>query len=1065
MPLSPSSAKAGLCSGPPRVRPRPRRAPPRAALLLWAAALLAAPLYGQQWSEDPSDASTTLTSNAFVPVPLLTPAMPATCTGTSLNGPFSFGSVSGTTPQSANLAYPPCQTAQGIITPPSPKDIWFRLDPAYADAAYRFTLYGTGSPSTTSAGMAVYEAANATGPMRLLDCAIGGAYDQIYNPSVEATCITPGSKIYVRVWPRGATPANANFNLCVMGQRTSTMPDRGADETPCAARTILAVGSFTTMGSSINYVFSCTEPGMLPSNEDVKGGDLWVKLVVPSSGHVRLKLSYATIPANMIGSGNPVVNSLGFSAYLSADCADPAQFRLVGGTSVQVTPAAGGQPVDIRCLPPGEVLYVRFHSLLGSMNLKKRFGQFRFEWMAGNGTYPGYTPPANTQPCGATALTIGATCTGSVSGTTYDMCAAPGIPEPTCGGFAGGSQQSVWYKFTAPNSGMVQIDAQAGTAPATQPAIALYTSNAMAGDPDEGCRSRLSIVSCDDRQGPGPDARIIQGALYPGQVYYIRVWARSGSPEGNFNLCVTSPVPPAGTCWYMIDLYAKNTSGTLAMEVTIPPGPTVTYTTSGGDPSQTFLIALPAGATVNFHMVSAGGGVGATGYVFHGLWQVGSSDTIWWDDGGYAVAGPTPGPNDYFTLTSACSPRPHPRTDCFGMRTICVNGSGGGGANTHLAGQFDNRYWPISSYSPAQTEYQGYTFRPHNGGMIDVAGGNMGCLDGESKGIQWMVFTPQQDGTVAFLLEAYKVSPAPAVQADLDFAVWDLGALTYQGPDSINGYDVCPPQTPPIRCSSARNPATTGLAQGMFEHQEGHGGWGWLEPLPVQNGHGYLIAFAPTNVTGRINYSFDWTMVKNTSGITDYTILGCDPLVLPVELLFLQGDPRGTVVDLSWATASEKNSSHFVVERSGNARDFVPIGRVAASGNSQYRVDYALTDTDPFSGVNYYRLRQVDRDGTEEISNTVVVFMSMDGDKMTAWPNPVEDALRLSAIIHGEKLVRLQVLDALGRVVQDRPVAVEPGRNDMEVDTRRLGSGTYLARLAGNSGAELGSVRFVVQGR
>lgn len=1064
MPLSPSSAKAGLCSGPPRVRPRPRMAAPRAVLLLLAAALLTRPLYGQQWSEDPSDATTSLTSNAFVPVPSLTPAMPTTCAGTSLNGPFSFGSVSGTTPQSANLAYPPCQTAQGIITPPGPKDIWFRLDPAFTDAVYRFTLYETGSPSTTSAGMAVYEAANATGPMRLLDCATGGAVDQTYDPSVEATCLTPGSKLYVRVWPRGATPANANFNLCVMGQRTSTMPDRGADETPCAARTVAAVGAFTTVGNFYNYVFTCEEPGFLPASDSIMGGDLWVKLLIPTTGHVRLRLSQPTTPANMIGGTAvaPVISgSLGMSAYLTSDCSDPLQFRQVGSTIDQVTPAAGGLPIDIKCLPAGEYLYVRFHSLLGSMAKKKRFGLFRFEWMAGPLPYPTWTPadrPDETQPCNAIPITVGATCASPVSGSTIGACAAPGIPEPTCGGFIGGSQQSVWYKFIAPNSGMVQIDAQAGTPPATRPAIALYTSNAMAGDPDEGCRSRLSIVSCDDRQGPGPDARIIQGALYPGQVYYIRVWARGGSSEGNFNLCVTSPVPPAGTCWYMIDLYAKNTSGTLAMEVTIPPGPTVTYTTSGSEPSETFLIALPAGATVNFHMVSAGGGIGTSGYVFHGLWQVGSSDTIWWDDGGYAVAGPTPGPNDHFTLTSACSPRPHPRTDCFGMQTVCAN-------YTHLAGQFDNRPWPVSSYSPAQTEYQGYTFRTHNGGMVDVAGGNMGCLDGESKGIQWMVFTPQQDGTVAFLLEAYKVSPIPTVQADLDFAVWDLGALTYQGTDSINGYDVCPPQTPPIRCSSARNQATTGLAQGMFEQQEGHGGWGWLQPLPVQAGHGYLIAFVPTNVTGRINYGFDWTMVKNTSGVTDYSILGCDPLVLPVELLFLQGDPRGTVVDLSWATASEKNSSHFVVERSGNARDFVPIGRVAASGNSQFRVDYAFTDTDPFMGVNYYRLRQVDVDGAEELSNTVVVVMSVEGDKMVAWPNPVEDMLRLYANIHGERQVRLQVVDGLGRVVQDRPVAVEPGRNELQVDARLLRSGTYLARLTGSSGAELGSVRFVVQGR
>lgn len=1030
-------------------------------LALLLASWVAGPLFSQQWSENPSDLSTSLTSIALAPVPSLTPAMPSSCTGTSLNGPFTFGSVSTATAQSANLAYPPCQVVQTQATTWAGKDIWFRMDPAFTDAVYRFTLYGTGTPSTISAGMAVYEALNATSPMRLLGCATGGAYDQAFNPSVEATCITPGYKIYLRVWPRGTTAANANFNLCVLGQRTSTMPDRGADETACTARTLAPVGAFLTSGSFFNYVFACEEPSFLIAAEDNFRNDLWVKLQVPASGHVRLKLSYSTTSANQIGTGSPVSGSLGISAYLTTDCSDPLQFRQVGGTIDQVTPGSTGTPKDIRCLPPGEFLYVRIHSLLGSMSMKKRYGQFRLEWMAGNGTYPGYTPPANTQPCGAVALTVGETCTATTAGTTYDMCAAPGIPAPTCGGFVGGSQQSSWYKFTAPNSGMAVIDAKAGTLPATQPGIALYVSNAMAGDPGEGCNMRLNLVDCDDRQGEGANARIIQGALIPGQVYYVRVWARAGSAEGNFTLCVTSPVPPAGSCWYMIDLYAKNLTGTLAMEVTIPPGPTVTYMTSGGDPSESFLIALPIGATVNFHSVPAGGSVGTTGYIFHGLWQVGSSDTIWYDDGGYAVAGPTAGPNDDFTLTDACSPRPHPRTDCFGMRTLCLDGNAP--PTYKFSGQMDNRSWPISSYSSAEADYQGYTFRPHNGGMYDLAGANMGCLDGEARGIQWFVFHPDQDGTVAFLLEGYKVYPTPTVQADLDFAIWDLGMLNYQGtvPDSINGYDVCPPQTPPIRCSSARNAATTGLAPGMFIQQEGHGGWGWLEPLPVQTGHGYLIAMVPTNVTGRINYDLNWTLFKNSAGVSDPGIIGCEPLLLPVELLYLRGESRGSVVDLNWATASEKNSSHFTVERSGNGTDFTPIGRVAASGNSQFRVDYTFTDQDPFNGLNYYRLRAVDLDGSTEVSNTVVVMMADGGGKMLAYPNPVEDLLRVafSATVSGT--ARMQVLDAMGRVVQDRTMELLQGGIALEVDARLLASGTYMVRLtAGNEGL-IGSTVFV----
>jgi hypothetical protein len=950
------------------------------------------------------------------------------------------------------------------------------LDPAFSDAVYRFTLLSQGSAPVMGAGggggIALYEAANATSPMRLLACATGGS-DGTYGSTMgtaEATCLTPGYKIYVRVWGRTATPATANFSICVRGQRISTLTganDRGADETPCTARTISQVSSFGTSNflpvQVVNYVYACEESGFLTSDEDYVGGDLWAKLLVPSVGHVRLKVSYATAPGNRVGSSSTEADNVGVSAYLSPDCSDPAQFRQVASTNTLVTPASPGAIIEIKCLPAGEWLYLRIHSLSGSSFKKKRFGQLRLEWMPGGLPYPGWTPadrPAETQPCDAIPLTVGSTCASPVTGSTVGACSAPGIPEPSCGGFSGGSKQSVWYKFTAPNSGMVVIDAQAGVAPATQPAIALYTTNAMAGDPGDGCNRRFNLVDCDDRQGDGPNARIIQGALYPGQEYYIRVWAKAGAPEGNFTLCVSSPPPPAGTCWYMVDLWALNTSGSLAMEVTIPPGPMVTYTTTGGDPSQSFLISVPIGASATFHMVPAGGGVGTTGYIFYALWQVGSSDTLWYDDGGYAVAGPTAGPNDHFTLTNACSPRSHPRTDCFGMQTICMNGGA-----THLSGQFDNRSWPISSYSPAETDYQGYTFRPHNGGMYDLAGANMGCLDGEATGIQWMVFHPDQDGTVAFLMEGYRVYPAPTTQADLDFAIWDLGMLDFQGtvPDSINGYDVCPPQTAPVRCSSARNAATTGLAPGMFAQQEGHGGWGWLEPLPVLAGHGYLIAMVPADVTGRINYNLDWTLYQNTSGVSDPDIISCEPLLLPVELLFLHGEPRGEVVDLTWATATEKNSSHFTVERSGNARDFVPIGRVAASGNSQQTVNYGFTDTDPLMGLNYYRLRMVDLDGTTDVSNTVVVMMAGNGDRLMAYPNPVEDLLHVAMDLRVDGAAQLEVLDALGRVVQSRPVQVNAGRNLLDLDAGMLKAGTYAVRLVGNDGGELGVVRFVKQ--
>lgn len=1040
------------------------------AALLWGALLFAPTVHAQTWSEDPSDATTSLNGTIAY---ALVPGEPATCGANSSTcnsgADFDFGNVSSSSAQTTGLAYPPCQVEQ-TITPTMPnKDIWFRLDPAFADAVYRFTLYGAGAPAMTQGGMAVYEAPNSGGPFRLLDCALRGGPTSSNNlPSVEATCITAGNKLYIRVWDR-STPvvSNSKFSIGVMGQRTSTLADRGADETPCTARTIAAVGSFSTAGHTIDYVFTCDESGFLYTTPEKAGGDLWVKLVVPASGNVRIKPSNSTSSGNMIGGTNPgatVADAMGISAYLASDCSDYGTFKEVGSTTSNLTPgSAPSGYLDIKCLPVGATLYVRIYALKeAATGLKiKRFGQMRLEWMASAGSG---TPPANCDPCSAPSVTVstntwGSACVAPVTGSTYMSCQTPGMPAPECGGFST-SLGSVWYKFVAPVSGMVVIDAAAGGAPATQPAIALYTTNDTAGTPGDGCNQRMNVVSCDDRQGLGPNARIVQSGLRPGQIYYVRVWARNGGADGNFTLCISSPPPPAGSCWYMIDLYAMASSGTLAMEATVPPSPMVTYTTTGGDPSETFLVAVPAGGTADFHLVPTGPGIGATGYIFWGLWQLDGSDTLWYSDGGYAVAGPTAGPADNYHLSNACMPRPRPRTDCFGMRTICLDASG----PTHqVTGQMDTRGWPIRAYSNSKDAYKGYTFHPNRGGLYDLAGDNLGCLDKESMGIQWMVFHPDADGTVAFVLEGFKVFPAPTVKADLDFAVWDLGVLNYQGtvPDSLNGDLLCPPKTAPIRCSSGRARLTTGMAPGITTVEEGHGGWGWVEPLPVQTGHGYLIAMTTPLDTGRINYSLNWTLFKNALGTTDPSIISCDPLLLPVELLFLAGVANGNQVDLTWATATEKNSSHFIVERSTDNLDFVPIGRVAAAGNSQFRIDYAFTDPRPMGGVNYYRLRLVDRDGSTDVSNTIAVMFTGDGTEVVAWPNPAQDQLNLSFGRWDERVLVVRVVDATGRLVMEHRSATTSNEGAISLKTGTLAPGAYVVQITGAAGNLVGSARFV----
>ncbi|HNR54913.1 MAG TPA: hypothetical protein PKJ19_07105 [Flavobacteriales bacterium] len=115
----------------------------------------------------------------------------------------------------------------------------------------------------------------------------------------------------------------------------------------------------------------------------------------------------------------------------------------------------------------------------------------------------------------------------------------------------------------------------------------------------------------------------------------------------------------------------------------------------------------------------------------------------------------------------------------------------------------------------------------------------------------------------------------------------------------------------------------------------------------------------------------------------------CGPIVLPVELISWTAQSLDQSVRLSWSTGSEHNSDRFIIERSAEGSDWSPIGQVAAAGHSTVLREYAWDDLEPLSGVGYYRLRQVDADGSGTLSDVLVVDRSTLPDRPLVHPNPV----------------------------------------------------------------------------
>lgn len=169
-------------------------------------------------------------------------------------------------------------------------------------------------------------------------------------------------------------------------------------------------------------------------------------------------------------------------------------------------------------------------------------------------------------------------------------------------------------------------------------------------------------------------------------------------------------------------------------------------------------------------------------------------------------------------------------------------------------------------------------------------------------------------------------------------------------------------------------------------------------------------------------------------------------VILPVTLATFSAQRLNKVSLLSWSTQFENNSSRFVVERSKDGRIYTSIGEVAAAGNSTVVRRYSLTDSKPFKGNNYYRLRIIDKDNQFRLSD--IQRLKNDGTTgITIFPNPVRDKLTIS--INADKVSEGQLIitDVSGKAVYSKAVRILDGNTIVPLELNSIAAGTYLFKL------------------
>jgi len=171
---------------------------------------------------------------------------------------------------------------------------------------------------------------------------------------------------------------------------------------------------------------------------------------------------------------------------------------------------------------------------------------------------------------------------------------------------------------------------------------------------------------------------------------------------------------------------------------------------------------------------------------------------------------------------------------------------------------------------------------------------------------------------------------------------------------------------------------------------------------------------------------------------------------LPVTLINWNASYINNNVSLKWSTTSEKNASHFIIERSFDGVDYTDAAMIFAAGNSETITNYAFTDKLPAgnTGVIYYRLKMVDMDGRSQTSvvRLVRIGKASESVKILAYPNPIVNEVRITIPQNWQdNSVTYQVINTNGQIVKS--FTIQHANQTEVISMAQVPAGMYIMKV------------------
>lgn len=172
------------------------------------------------------------------------------------------------------------------------------------------------------------------------------------------------------------------------------------------------------------------------------------------------------------------------------------------------------------------------------------------------------------------------------------------------------------------------------------------------------------------------------------------------------------------------------------------------------------------------------------------------------------------------------------------------------------------------------------------------------------------------------------------------------------------------------------------------------------------------------------------------------------PVTLPVTFAAMEGHRQNDQISIAWKVENELNITKYDVEHSSNGIDFIKINSIELFSGGNANNNYSFVDAHPATGNNFYRIKSVDRDGSQKFSTIIKVTSLKSAGSITIYPNPIKgNTVNLQFTNQPAGIYQVRLVNNSGQLVYSGKFPIASSSISQTIITNRLNRGIYQLEI------------------